>query len=154
MGVLLDDNYWMGLALEEAKAAYRLGEVPVGAVLVLGDELLARAHNLREATGDPTAHAEILAMREAGQKQGGWRLTGTTLYVTVEPCIMCAGALVWARVARLVYGTPDPKAGAVDSLYDLVWDRRLNHRLEVTSLVRAAECRALMQDFFRQRRDG
>ena len=140
MGVL-DDNYWMGLALEEAKAAYRLGEVPVGAVLVLGDELLARAHNLREATGDPTAHAEILAMREAGQKQGGWRLTGTTLYVTVEPCIMCAGALVWARVARLVYGTPDAESRGSGLPLRSGAGRRLNHRLEVTSLVRAAECR-------------
>jgi tRNA(adenine34) deaminase len=154
MGPVLNDNYWMGLALEEAQKAFAIGEVPVGAVLVRGNELLARTHNLRETTGDPTAHAEILALRTAGERQGGWRLAGTTLYVTVEPCTMCAGALVWSRVERLVYGTADPKAGAVDSLFDLVRDSRLNHRLQVTASVRREECKALMQEFFRQRRDG
>ncbi len=154
MKPLFDDNYWMGLALEEAKAAFAKDEVPIGAVLVEGQELLARTHNLRETTGDPTAHAEVLALREAGIAKGGWRLTGTTLYVTVEPCIMCAGALIWARVERLVYGTADLRAGAVDSLFDLLRDSRLNHRLEVKGQVRSGECKALMQDFFRQRRDG
>lgn len=154
MGPVFDDNYWMGLALQEAKAAFAIGEVPIGAVLVRGQELLARTHNLRETTGDPTAHAEILAMRRAGEAQGGWRLLGTTLYVTVEPCIMCAGALIWSRVERLVYGTADPKAGAVDSLFDLLRDKRLNHQLQVTAQVRSEECKALMQEFFRQRRDG
>ncbi|SEO97392.1 tRNA(adenine34) deaminase [Propionispora vibrioides] len=142
----------MGLALLEARQAYSLGEIPIGAVLVVGDEVVARAHNMREIWNDATAHAEVIAIREACQKLGRWRLTGATIYVTIEPCPMCAGALVMSRVDRLVYGSSDYKAGAVESIFNVVQHDALNHRLEVTAGVRAQECSALMKDFFRERR--
>ncbi len=142
----------MKLALQEAAKAARLGEVPIGAVLVKDGSVLAVDHNRREQLGDATAHAEILVIRKAGQLLGGWRLAGTTLYVTLEPCPMCAGALVQARVARLVYGAADPKGGAAGTLYDIVRDERLNHRLLVTPGVLEDECASQLRDFFRRRR--
>lgn len=142
----------MAEAVAEGRAAAAKGEVPVGAVLVSGGSIVARAHNLREATADPLAHAEMLALREGARVLGGWRLDGATLYVTVEPCPMCAGALVQARVSRLVYGVRDFKAGAAGSVFDLVRDERLPHRLEVTDGIMEADCRALMQEFFVKRR--
>ncbi|QJA06956.1 tRNA adenosine(34) deaminase TadA [Thermosulfurimonas marina] len=143
----------MEMALAEARQAAEEGEVPVGAVLVSAEgEILARAHNRPIALCDPTAHAEILALREGARKLGNYRLLGTTLYVTLEPCPMCAGALVYARVARLVFGARDPRFGACVSLYRLVTDPRLNHRLEITEGVLAEDCAALLKEFFRQRR--
>jgi tRNA(adenine34) deaminase len=146
------DLRMMSLALEEAHRAGTWGDVPIGAVVARGEEVLARAANQRELLGDPTAHAEILALRTAARAAGVWRLTGTTLYVTLEPCAMCAGAAVLARVDRLVYGAPDPKAGFAGSLGDLVRDPRLNHRVEVTVGVLAEECGALLREFFARRR--
>lgn len=142
----------MSLALEEAHRAGTWGDVPIGAVVARGEEVLARAANQRELLGDPTAHAEILALRTAARAARVWRLSGTTLYVTLEPCAMCAGAAVLARVDRLVYGAPDPKAGFAGSLGDLVRDPRLNHRVEVTLGVLAEECGALLREFFARRR--
>lgn len=144
----------MGEAIKEAQKAAAEGEVPVGAVI--SDEvgsIMARAHNRPISLKDPTAHAEILAMREAARVCGNYRLTGLTLVVTVEPCIMCMGAALIARIARLVLGTMDPKGGGAGSLYDFTRDERLNHRMEVFSGVREEECRRLMQDFFRSRRE-
>ena len=143
----------MGLALEAAKTALAAGEVPVGAVLVgEGGELWARTYNRPIGLSDPTAHAEILALREGARLRGNYRLPGSSLYVTIEPCIMCLGALLHARVGRLVFGAPDLKGGACVSLYRLPQDSRFNHRLEVTGGVREAECRELVQEFFRARR--
>ena len=143
------DEQWMQLALAEAALATEHGDVPIGCVVVSNDgDELARAHNRREIDGDPTAHAEVLALREAARIDKHWRLEGTTVYVTLEPCAMCAGALVSARIARLVYGASDPKAGAVDSLFSIGRDTRLNHRFEVASGVLAAEGAALLQAFF------
>jgi len=144
---------WMGEALAEAEKAGQADEVPVGAVL-LGPEggRLAAAHNRPRTLHDPTAHAEILALREAARSTGNYRLPGTTLVVTVEPCLMCAGAMIQARVARVVFGAFDPKAGALGSLYDLSRDQRLNHHLEVISGIREVECRELIQGFFQARR--
>lgn len=143
----------MRLALAEAELAPSTGDVPVGAVVVDADgAVLGRGHNRREADADPTAHAEVLALRAAAAAAGTWRLEGCTLVVTMEPCSMCAGALVLARVDRLVYGAPDPKAGAVGSLWDLVRDRRLNHRPEVLAGVLEDECGALVRDFFAAQR--
>ncbi|KUO19719.1 tRNA adenosine(34) deaminase TadA [Streptomyces dysideae] len=141
----------MRLALDEAAQARRGGDVPVGAVVLSGDgtTVLATAHNEREATGDPTAHAEILAIRRAAAKLGEWRLSDCTLVVTLEPCTMCAGALVQSRVDRVVYGARDEKAGATGSLWDVVRDRRLNHRPEVIEGVLAAECARILTEFFR-----
>ena len=142
-----DDS--MRLALEQAAAATAHGDVPVGAVVLDADgTVIARAHNEREATGDPTAHAELLALREAARVRGQWRLEDCTLVVTLEPCTMCAGALVLARVARVVYGAVDEKAGAAGSLWDVLRDRRLNHRPEVLSGVLADQCGDLLRDFF------
>ncbi|MGA5041707.1 tRNA adenosine(34) deaminase TadA [Streptomyces capoamus] len=140
-------------ALAEAERADRGGDVPVGAVVLSpdGTTVLGAGHNEREATGDPTAHAEVLAIRRAAARLGQWRLTGCTLVVTLEPCTMCAGALVQARVDRVVYGARDDKAGAAGSLWDVVRDRRLNHRPEVVEGVLAAECARLLTDFFRNR---
>ena len=149
----MDATSAMALALEEARRALVSGDVPVGAVVL--DEtgrVLGRGHNEREASGDPTAHAEVLALREAAATRGSWRLDGATLVVTLEPCTMCAGALVLARVDRLVYGADDPKAGAVGSLWDVVRDRRLNHRPEVERGVLAAESADLLTRFFADRR--
>jgi len=142
-------NEYMTAALEEAKKAFDLGEVPVGAVVVKDGEIIARAHNLTETSKDPTAHAEVLAIREAARVLGGWRLIGCDLYVTVEPCSMCAGAIVWSRVERLFYGAKDPKAGAAGSLFDIPGDARLNHNAEVTGGVMEEECSAIVKDFFR-----
>ena len=135
-------------ALAEARRAAELGEVPIGAVVVLDGEILGRGHNRREIDGDPLAHAEILAIRDAASRMGGWRLSGATMYVTLEPCPMCAGALVNSRVQRLVYGAADPKAGYCGSLGNLVQDPRLNHRLEVTAGVLEGESAALLRGFF------
>lgn len=147
-------EHWMGLALEEARTAAAEGEVPVGAVLVRGEEVLARSHNLREATGDPTAHAEILALVAGSKIAGNWRLDGCDLYVTLEPCAMCAGALVNARVRTLIFGTSDPKGGYCGSLGDIVRDSRLNHRVHVISGVQAEECAQVLRRFFARLRDA
>ena len=147
------DSYYLGLALEQAKAGLAAGEVPVGAVLVdEAGEVLARAFNCPIGLNDPTAHAEVLALRAGARLRGNYRLPGVSLYVTMEPCIMCLGAMIQARLRRLVFGAPDPKGGACVSLYRLPEDARLNHRLEVTGGVREAECRALVQEFFKARR--
>jgi tRNA(adenine34) deaminase len=145
----MNDLLWMAEAVAEARRAAELGEVPVGAVIVDGaGEVVSRAHNTKETTGDPLGHAEILALRQASARVGGWRLSGCTMYVTLEPCAMCAGALVQSRVRRLVFATEDPKAGFCGSLGNLVQDPRLNHRLEVRSGVMREESAALLKDFF------
>ncbi|MBT2369410.1 tRNA adenosine(34) deaminase TadA [Streptomyces sp. ISL-10] len=145
----------MRLALEEAERAARAGDVPVGAVVLAADDtVLATGHNEREATGDPTAHAEVLAIRRAAARLGAWRLTGCTLVVTLEPCTMCAGAIVQSRVDRVVYGARDEKAGAAGSLWDVVRDRRLNHRPEVVLGVLERECSTQLTAFFRDRPAG
>ena len=146
------DEHYMELALELAREAFRRGEVPIGALLVHDEKILARNHNRREELQDATAHAEILVLKEAGARLGTWRLLGTTLYVTLEPCPMCAGALVQARVARLVYGAHDPKGGAAGTLYNIPADPRLNHRLEIKEGVLQEKCAALLQEFFQNRR--
>jgi len=148
----MNDEYYMGLALAEAEKAYEVGEVPIGAVVVLDGTVVAMDHNRRETWQDATAHAEIIVIREACRKLNRWRLTGATLFVTIEPCPMCAGALVMSRVDRLVYGSADYKAGAVESIFNVVQNAALNHRLEVVAGVRGDECAALMRDFFRERR--
>ena len=142
----------MGEALAEARRAYVLGEIPIGAVVVYQDRIIARGYNLKETQRDPTAHAEIVAIRQAAQVLGGWRLAGTTLYVTLEPCAMCAGAMVQARVSRLVYGVADPKAGAVSSLMDVVRFPAFNHQVAVTGGVLAEECQAILKQFFQELR--
>jgi tRNA(adenine34) deaminase len=148
------DERWMGLALEEARAAGAAGDVPVGSVVVdRNGTLLSRGRNRREADGDPTAHAEIVALRDAARVLGMWRVEAT-LYVTQEPCPMCAGAIVNARVTRLVFGCGNPKAGAVASLFQIVTDPRLNHRVEVTRGVREQECAKELQSFFAELRRG
>ena len=153
-GASLDEQY-MGEALYQARLSLEAGEVPVGAVLVIEDgQMVAHAHNFPISLNDPTAHAEILALRQAAEILGNYRLPGTTLYVTMEPCLMCTGALIYARIKRLVFGATDPKAGACVSLYRIPEDPRLNHHLEVTGGVREAECRELMQNFFRERRES
>jgi tRNA(adenine34) deaminase len=147
------DTYYMGLALEAAREGLAAGEVPVGAVLLgEGGEILARTFNRPIGLSDPTAHAEILALRAGARLLGNYRLLGSSLYVTIEPCIMCLGALLHARVRRLVFGASDPKGGACVSLYRLPEDTRFNHRLEVTGDVREAECRELVHEFFKARR--
>jgi tRNA(adenine34) deaminase len=144
----------MAEALAEAAAAGTRGEVPVGAVVVRDGQRLAAAGNASVARSDPTAHAEVLALRAAAEAAGNYRLPGATLYVTVEPCVMCMGAALHARIARLVYGCADPKGGAAGTLYDLARDPRLNHRIAVAAGVEASACRALVQEFFRARRGG
>ncbi|HET9690281.1 MAG TPA: tRNA adenosine(34) deaminase TadA [Acidimicrobiales bacterium] len=146
------DEQFMGVALDAARQAGGRGEVPVGAAVVVDGEVIAVAGNRREGDADPTAHAEVLALRAASSTVGTWRLTGATLYVTLEPCAMCAGALVNARVRRVVYGAPDLKAGAVGSLYNLCVDPRLNHEAQVTWGVRADECAAVLREWFAGRR--
>ncbi|MDI9432683.1 MAG: tRNA adenosine(34) deaminase TadA [Planctomycetota bacterium] len=148
------DEQFMRRAIDAAMIAEENGDVPIGAVIVHQNQVIGRAWNQREQLHDPTAHAEIIALTQAASSIGSWRLHGCTIYVTLEPCPMCAGALVLGRLDRLVYGCPDPKTGACGSLYDIVRDERLNHRLEVTSGVLADECAALLQDFFRQRRNN
>ena len=145
-------RYYMGIALEEAQKAFEKGEVPVGAVVVKDGSVIGRGHNLVESAKDPTAHAEILAIRQAAEFLGGWRLAGCDLYVTVEPCAMCAGAVVLARISRLFIGTPDPKAGACFSVNHLVTDPRLNHQVELIAGILEEECKQLMRTFFRQLR--
>ena len=148
-----DDAPAMRAALDEARLAPATGDVPVGAVVLgPGGDVVGRGHNAREATGDPTAHAEVLALREAATALGRWRLDDCTLVVTLEPCAMCAGATVLARVPRLVLGAWDPKAGACGSVHDLVRDRRLNHRVEVVGGVLEDECAALLREFFAEHR--
>ena len=148
----VDLERWMDVALAEASAAPEHGDVPIGAVVVLGGAVVAQRHNERERLGDPTAHAELLAVRDAAAAIGSWRLDGATVVVTLEPCPMCAGALQQARVARVVFGAPDPKAGACGSLYHLGADPRLNHEFAVVPDVRAAACATLLTDFFADRR--
>jgi tRNA(adenine34) deaminase len=147
-----EDARYVDLALVEARRAADAGEVPIGAVVVLDGRVIARAHNAPITLRDPTAHAEVLALRAAARETGNYRLERTSVYTTVEPCLMCCGALVHARVARLVYGAADPKAGAAASLYRILDDGRLNHRVEVTAGVRSEECAALLTEFFRARR--
>ena len=142
----------MRLALKEASLAFQRGEVPVGAIISKGGEVISSSHNLRETSKDPSAHAEILAIRDATKISDSWRLTGLTLYVTKEPCIMCAGTLVNSRIARLVYGCKDEKAGGVDSLYQILNDKRLNHQVEVVSGVLEEECAGILRSFFKERR--
>lgn len=146
------DDELMALALDEARLALAHGDVPVGAVVVKDGEVIARRHNERELTNDPTAHAEVLALRDAAAVVGSWRLTGCTLVVTLEPCVMCGGALVNSRIDRVVYGAPDLKGGACYSLYNVCDDPRLNHRVEVTDGVRADEAALLLTDFFAEHR--
>ncbi len=150
--LLEKDAYYMKLALEQARDAEAAGEVPIGAVLVKDGLLVAADRNRREELKDASAHAEILVISQAGKMLGGWRLSGCTIYVTLEPCPMCAGAMVQARIDRLVFGATDPKGGAAGTLYDLVRDQRLNHRLEVTGGIMEKECADLLQQFFRERR--
>jgi tRNA(adenine34) deaminase len=147
-------DYAMGLAIEEARKAEAHGDVPIGAAIFRAGELLARAGNEREMRRDPTAHAELLAIRAAAEVLGGWRLPETTLYVTLEPCAMCAGAIVLARIPTVVFGTPDPKAGAAGSVLDVLAEPALNHRPQVVAGVRQDECAALLRDFFANRRSG
>jgi len=146
------DAALMDAALAEASAAASAGDVPIGAVIAREGEIIARAGNERERALDPTAHAEILAIRRAAEVLGGWRLPETTLYVTLEPCAMCAGAIVLARIPRVVYATPDPKAGACGSVLDVLGDARLNHRPEVSSGLRAEQAAEQLREFFRSRR--
>lgn len=149
----MDHAAYMREALAEAKKAYALGEVPIGAVVVIDDQIVGRGHNLRETLLDSTAHAEILAMREAARSIKDWRLSEATLYSTIEPCAMCAGALVQFRVKLLVYGAEDVKAGAVDSVLDIVREPRFNHQVAVLSGVLANECSDIMRQFFRELRN-
>jgi tRNA(adenine34) deaminase len=149
----VEDSEAMGLALAEARRAGAAGEVPVGAVVVVDDRVVGAAGNQREALGDPTAHAEMLALRQSAIALGSWRLSAATMYVTLEPCPMCAGALVAARLGRLVFAAPDPKAGSAGSLYNLCSDPRLNHELPVVPGVRAVEAAALLTEWFADRRE-
>ncbi|MHB1538337.1 MAG: tRNA adenosine(34) deaminase TadA [Solirubrobacteraceae bacterium] len=146
------DEYLMALALREARLALEHDDVPIGAVIVAGGELLAARHNERELRQDPTAHAEIIALRQAAASTGSWRLLDCALYVTLEPCAMCAGAIVLARVPRVLYGTADPKAGAAGSVLDVLGEQRLNHRPDVAGGLLAAECAELLREFFASRR--
>lgn len=141
-------------ALKEAEKAYEKGEIPVGALIVVNGEIIARSHNIKETTFDPTAHAEILAIREAARILGAWRLTEATLYVTKEPCIMCSGAIVNSRIKRLVYGCDDPKGGGVVSLYNILNDKRLNHQVEIKNGILEEECRAVLKRFFKELREN
>lgn len=146
------DRFFMGFALAEARRAGAVAEVPIGAVVVIDNEIVGRGCNHPIAANDPTAHAEIAALRDAAQRTGNYRLTGATLYVTIEPCAMCAGALVNARIKRLVYGAPDLRAGGVATIFQICDNSSLNHQVEITAGVLAEEGRALLQTFFQQRR--
>ena len=147
------DEQFMKTAIEQAKIAEENGDVPIGAVIVYKNQIIAKAYNQRQQLNDPTAHAEIIALTQAAAFVQNWRLNGCTIYVTLEPCPMCAGALVLARLDRLVYGCDDPKSGACGSIYNIVADERLNHRLQVTAGVLAEECGAQLQSFFQKRRN-
>ena len=144
---------FMAEALKEAALAAEMGEVPIGAVIVRGDEIIAAAHNLVETSKDPTAHAEMLAIRQAAARLGGWRLTGCHMYVTVEPCSMCAGAIVWARMEKLFIGTDDPKGGACGSIFNIPQEKKLNHYTEIETGLLREECSEIMKTFFRKLRD-
>lgn len=153
VGSVMDDQYFMGLALEEAQKAADLGEIPIGAVLVQDNEVIAQAHNMRETWQDATAHAEVIVIQEACKKLKSWRLSGCTLYVTVEPCPMCSGAIVNGRVDRVVYGCPDAKAGGAESIFNIITNPNLNHVACVMSGVREEECAQIMKAFFKRRRE-
>jgi len=148
------DKKFMAAAIDQANIALENGDVPVGAVIVHQNTIIARGYNQRHQLNDPTAHAEIIAMTAASEYIGNWRLEGCTIYVTLEPCCMCAGACVLARLDRLVFGCDDPKAGACGSLYNIVQDERLNHRLDITKGVLAEDCTKLLQDFFKKKRNS
>lgn len=148
----MDDNYYMQLALQQAQIAANKQEIPIGAVLVKDKKVIAQAHNMRETWQDGTAHAEIIVVKQACKLLNTWRLTGCTLYVTVEPCPMCAGALIMSRLDRLVYGCADSKAGACESLFNIVNNPNLNHRLKVTAGICETECRKIIKDFFLAKR--
>ncbi|MDD2217375.1 MAG: tRNA adenosine(34) deaminase TadA [Eubacteriales bacterium] len=140
-------------ALAEAEQAAAMGEIPIGAVVVKDCEIIGRGHNMTEASKDPTAHAEILAIKAAAQKLGGWRLLDCDMYVTCEPCSMCAGAMVWARIKRVYIGTPDPKSGACGSVFNIVDSEKLNHRVEIETGLMQKECEALLKKFFKELRE-
>ena len=148
----LNDEFWMSFALAEARQAVTVGEVPIGAVIVLNDEIIGRGHNQPISSCDPTAHAEIIALREAARWIKNYRLTDATIYVTIEPCAMCAGAIVHARIKRLVYGAVEPRQGAIHSVFQICTNSSLNHQVEVTAGVKEENCKALMQTFFKARR--
>ena len=143
---------FMDVALEEAGLAAKGGDVPVGAVAVLGDEIIARGHNMREVLHDPTAHAEVLIIKESAMKLGRWRLNDITLYVTIEPCAMCAGAIVLGRIPRVVFGAKDPNGGGCGSVFQILQEPALNHRVEIVAGIKEAECRRVLQEFFESRR--
>jgi tRNA(adenine34) deaminase len=149
-----NDEYFMLAAMAEAEIASQKGEVPIGAVIVHLGQIIARGHNLRETTKDPTAHAEMVVIHEAAQYIGHWRLLDTTLYVTLEPCVMCMGAAILARVPRLVFACRDPRAGAAGSIYDFSRDERFNHKIKITEGVLAKECSEMLSNFFRELRAG
>jgi len=153
INITKQDEKYMQLAIDQAKIAEENGDIPIGAVIVYKNQIIARAYNQREQLRDPTAHAEIIALTQAAAVMESWHLNGCTIYVTLEPCPMCAGALVLSRMDRLVYGCDDPKTGACKSLYNIVQDERLNHRLEVTSGVLQEQCRQQLQEFFSRRRE-
>ena len=153
MDNIKEDERFMRFAIEQAKIAEENGDVPIGAVIVYKNQIIAKAYNQRQQLNDPTAHAEIIALTQAAAFVQNWRLNGCAMYVTLEPCPMCAGALVLARLDRLVYGCDDPKSGACGSIYNIVADERLNHRLQVTAGVLAKECSEQLQSFFQQRRN-
>lgn len=148
----MDDRGYMQLALAEARKAAELGEIPIGAVLVYGGEVVAAAHNMRETWRDATAHAEVIVIRKACSRLNRWRLSGCSLYVTVEPCPMCSGAIVNSRIDRVIYGCPDSKAGGAESIFNIITNPNLNHCAEVVSGVCEEECAQVMKDFFRRRR--
>ncbi len=148
------DQLFMRAALAEADTARTIGEVPIGAVIVFNGEIIGRGHNLRETSNDPTTHAEMVAIRQAAARIGHWRLLDTTLYVTLEPCVMCMGAIILARIPRLVYACRDPRAGAVGSIYDFAHDERFNHKVEVSEGVLGAECSEMLSGFFKELRAG
>ena len=143
---------FMKEALIEARKAYDLGEIPIGAVVVRDGQVIARGHNLTETTKDPTAHAEMIAIREAARVLGGWRLVGCSIYVTVEPCSMCTGAMIWSRIENLYIGTMDPKAGACGSVFNIAEEDRLNHRINVERGILGEECSSIMKEFFKELR--
>jgi tRNA(adenine34) deaminase len=148
----LSDDFWMGFALEEAKLACQKEEVPIGAIILLDNEIIGRGHNQPIKSCDPTAHAEIIALREAAQKIENYRLSEATIYVTIEPCAMCAGAIVNARIKRLVFGAVEPRQGAINSIFQICNNSSLNHQVNVTAGIRETECRDFMQAFFKSRR--
>lgn len=147
-----NDEYYMSIALKEAKKAVTIDEVPVGAVVVKDGKIIAKAHNQREKRNDPTGHAEILAIRAACRKLNSWRLGGCTIYVTIEPCSMCAGTILWTRIARIVYGAKDPKGGALGSSYNLFEQKGLNHQLEIKGGILEQECALIITEYFKKKR--